>query len=174
MLLSLRENGLTSLFKEVRVFKAFSSFSGEAPEHQIFSEKPESPESASSSLGTPIWEWSGQGSELFSVLFRSRPGKPNQRKGQNEKFMNFAHFCEFWCVSLGKQARFTLNFCSGTPLRKVHELAFLWFGLPGPLLISIWRTYSQARLLKHPAHQQHCNQNQSSVHYIILMYRVHA
>ena len=24
--------------------------------------------------------------------FRSRPGKPNQRKGQNEKFTNFAHF----------------------------------------------------------------------------------
>ena len=67
--------------------------------------------------------------------FRSRPGKPNQRKGQNEKFMNFAHFCEFWCFSLGKQARFTLNFCSGMPPRKVHELAFLWFGLPGPLLI---------------------------------------
>ena len=66
--------------------------------------------------------------------FRSRPGKPNQRKGQNEKFMNFAHFCEFWCFSLGKQARFILNFCSGMPLRKVHELTFLWFGLPGPLL----------------------------------------
>ena len=65
---------------------------------------------------------------------RSRPGKPNQRKGQNEKFMNFAHFCEFWCFSLGKQARFTLNFCSGMPLRKVHEPTFLWFGLPGPLL----------------------------------------
>ena len=48
--------------------------------------------------------------------------------------MNFAHFCEFWCFSLGKQARFTLNFCSGMPLRKVHELTFLWFGLPGPLL----------------------------------------
>ena len=61
-------------------------------------------------------------------LIRSRPSKPNQRKGQNEKFMNFAHFCEFWCFSLGKQARFTLNFCSGTPLRKVHELTFLvWF-----------------------------------------------
>ena len=28
-----------------------------------------------------------------------------------------------------------LNFCSGMPLRKVHELTFLWFGLPGPLLI---------------------------------------
>ena len=58
---------------------------------------------------------------------RSRPGKPNQRKGQNKKFMNFAHFCEFWCFSLGKQARFTLNFCSGMRLRKVHELTF--FGL---------------------------------------------
>ena len=57
-------------------------------------------------------------------LLRSRPGKPNQRKGQNEKFMNFAHFCEFWCFSLGKQARFTLNFCSGMPPGKVHELAF--------------------------------------------------
>ena len=42
-----------------------------------------------------------------STMLRSRPGKPNQRKGQNEKFMNFAHFCEFCCFSLGKQARFT-------------------------------------------------------------------
>ena len=25
----------------------------------------------------------------------------------------------------------------GIPLRKVHELAFLWFGLPGPLLTKI-------------------------------------
>ena len=36
-----------------------------------------------------------------------------------------------------KQARFTLDFCSGMPLRKVHEPTFLWFGLPGPLLIII-------------------------------------
>ena len=50
--------------------------------------------------------------------------------------MNFGHFCEFWCFSLGKQARFTLNFCSGMPLRKVHESTFLEFGLPGPLLIN--------------------------------------
>ena len=60
--------------------------------------------------------------ECNTRKFRSRPGKPNQRKGQNEKFMNFAHFCEFWCFSLGKQARFTLNFCSGMPPGKVHEL----------------------------------------------------
>ena len=39
---------------------------------------------------------------------RESPGKPNQRKGQNEKFMNFSPiFGEFWCFSLGKQARFT-------------------------------------------------------------------
>ena len=51
--------------------------------------------------------------------FRSRAGKPNQRKGQNEKFMNFAHYCEFWCFSFGRQARFTLNFCSGNaPVKK--------------------------------------------------------
>ena len=37
----------------------------------------------------------------------SRPGKANQRKGQNEKFMNFAHFCVNSGVfsSLGKQAQ---------------------------------------------------------------------
>ena len=67
-------------------------------------------------------------------LFGGRPGKPNQRKGQSEKFMNFALFCEFWYFSLGKQARFTSNFCSGMLPGKVHELAFLWFGLPGWLL----------------------------------------
>ena len=33
----------------------------------------------------------------LEVILRSRPGKPNQRKGQNEEFMNFAHVCEFWC-----------------------------------------------------------------------------
>ena len=73
----------------------------------------------------PLWQLPP--SEAKNPPIRSRPGNPNQRKGQNEKFMNFGHFCEFWCFSLGKQARFTLNFCSGTPLRKVHELTF--FGL---------------------------------------------
>ena len=78
---------------------------------------------------------------------RSCPGKPNQRKGQNEKFMNLAHSCEFWCFSLGKQARFTLNFCSGIPLWKVHELAFFWFGLPGWLLtMFLKRAFRHARV----------------------------
>ena len=67
--------------------------------------------------------------------------------------MNFAHFkfCEFWCFSLGKQARFTLNFCSGMPLRKVYELAFLWFGLPGPLLVTAsdrqYRVFEASKLV---------------------------
>ena len=78
--------------------------------------------------GITICEFTTCRDSLLKMCIRSRPGKPYQRKGQNEKFMNFAHFCEFWCFSLGKQARFTLNFCSGMPLRKVHELIFLvWF-----------------------------------------------
>ena len=31
-------------------------------------------------------------SVVTETLLRSRPGKPNQKKGQNEKFMNFTHF----------------------------------------------------------------------------------
>ena len=69
---------------------------------------------------------------------RSRPSKPNQRKGQNEKFVNFALFCEFWCFSLGKQARFTLNFCPGMPLRKVHEL---WFAGATPEYVCVNDNY---------------------------------
>ena len=94
------------------------------------------------SIAIAIWPLEYCQKNTINKKLRSRPGKPNQRKGQNEKFMNFAHFCEFWCFSLGKQARFTLNFCSGTPLRKVHELAFLWFGLPGPLLKNTYRSFS--------------------------------
>ena len=91
--------------------------------------------------------------EVAGQKFRSRPGKPNQRKGQNEKFMNFAHFCEFWCFSLGKQARFTLNFCSRMPLRKVHEPTFLWFGLPGPLLKNCRETIFVSHLSRNYPHR---------------------
>ena len=69
----------------------------------------------------------------FSTQESARQTKP--KKGQSEKFMNVAHFCEFWCFSSGKQTRFTSNFCSGLPPGKVHELAFFGSGLPGWLLI---------------------------------------
>ena len=36
--------------------------------------------------------------DLKGEVIRSRPGKPNQRKGQNEKFMDVAHFCLCVCV----------------------------------------------------------------------------
>ena len=68
----------------------------------------------------------------FETLNVKGVAPANQRKGQNEKFMNVGHFCElFWCVSLGKRARFTSNFGSSLPPGEVHELAFLWFGVPG-------------------------------------------
>ena len=71
---------------------------------------------------------------LLSVEKES-PRQTKPKKGPKRKVHEFrTFFCEFWCFFLGKQARFTLNFCSGIPLRKLHELTFLWLGLPGPLL----------------------------------------
>ena len=70
----------------------------------------------------------GRHNLLAENKIRSRPSKPNQRKGQNEKFMNFAHFCEFWCFSLGKQARFTSRtFVPECPCEKFMNWPF--FGL---------------------------------------------
>ena len=55
------------------------------------------------------------------------PRQTKPKKGPKRKFMNFAHFCEFGCFSLGKQARFTLIFCSGMPREKFMNWPF--FGL---------------------------------------------
>ena len=72
----------------------------------------------------------------FGEYGQESPRQTKPKKGPKRKVHEFRPFLwEFWCFSLGKQARFTLNFCSGMPLRKVHELTFLWFGLSGPLLI---------------------------------------
>ena len=77
-------------------------------------------------LSGRTWENSGD---------QESPRQTKPKKGPKRKVHEFRPFlCEFWCFSLGEQARFTLNFCSGMPPGKVHELAFLWFGLPGPLL----------------------------------------
>ena len=45
-----------------------------------------------------------------------------------------------WCADCGVRNKrdsesFTSNSCSGLPPGKIHELAFLWFGLPGWLMI---------------------------------------
>ena len=67
---------------------------------------------------------------------RSRPGKPNQRKGQKRKVHEFHPFLWILVFFLSKTSTIhILNFCSGMPPGKVHELAFLWFGLPVWLLM---------------------------------------
>ena len=71
---------------------------------------------------------------LFTI--RSRPGKPNQRKRQNEKFMNFAHFCEFWCFfPHRKTSTIHIELLFRNAPVKSSWTDLLWFGLPGPLLI---------------------------------------
>ena len=60
------------------------------------------------------------------VVFWPRQTKP--KKAPKRKFMNFAHFCEFWCFSLGKQARFTFRtFVPECPCEKFMTWPF--FGL---------------------------------------------
>ena len=63
------------------------------------------------------------------------------------------------CFPLGKQARFTLNVCSGMPLRKVHELTFLWFGLPGPLLTETGTRAQQSERRYKKPERGHIRQN---------------
>ena len=47
---------------------------------------------------------------------------------------------------LRKTSTIHIEFCSGMPLRKVHELTFLWFGLPGPLLKNVRISGTEKRL----------------------------
>ena len=69
------------------------------------------------------------------VSGQESPRQTKPKKGPQRKVHEFRPFLWILVFSFGKQARFTLNFCSGMPLWKVHELTFLWFGLRGPLLI---------------------------------------
>ena len=64
----------------------------------------------------------------------SRPGTPNQRKGQKQKVHEFHPFLWILVFFFGKTSTIHIELCSGMPRQKVHELAFLWFGLPGWLL----------------------------------------
>ena len=84
----------------------------------------------------------------MASFFQESPRQTKPKKGPKRKVHEFRPFlCEFWCFSLGKKARFT---CSGMPLGKVHELTFLWFGLPGPLLKVFETRYLGTRLFWNP------------------------
>ena len=63
------------------------------------------------------------------MFIKSRPGKPNQRKGQNKKFMNFAHFCEFCCFFLGKTStiHIELLFRNAPGKSSRTDLSLVWF-----------------------------------------------
>ena len=63
----------------------------------------------------------------FCVLAQESPRQTKPKKGPKRKVHELRPFLWIQVFSLGKQARFTLNFCSGMPLGKVHELTF--FGL---------------------------------------------
>ena len=83
----------------------------------------------------------GAGTEGDAILLKflrfSRPcfhsgvAPANQtKKGPKRKVSWISPiFCEFWCFSLRKRARFTLNLCSGMPLRKSSwtDLSLVWF-----------------------------------------------
>ena len=61
---------------------------------------------------------------------------PWENKG-DEKFMNFAHFCDFWCFFLGKQARnshIEFLFRNAPGKSSWTDLSLVWFAT-GPLLI---------------------------------------
>ena len=97
----------------------------------------------------------------FRVAIQESPRQTKPKEGAKRKAHEFRpYFCEFWCFSLGKQARFTLNSCSGMPLRKVHELAFLWCGLPGRLLILPSETCANSEQI--PSYKFQANSEQAS------------
>ena len=63
------------------------------------------------------------------------PANQTKEKGQKRKVhMNFAHFFSVVFFLRKTSTIHISNFCSRMPLRNIHELTFLWFGLPGPLL----------------------------------------
>ena len=66
------------------------------------------------------------------------PRQTKPKKGPKRKVHEFRPFLWILVFFLRKTSTIHIsNFSSGAPLRQVHELTFLWFGLPGPLLIFV-------------------------------------
>ena len=78
------------------------------------------------------------------ALYQESPRQTKPKKGPKRKVHEFRPFLWILVFFLRKQARFTLNFCSGTPLRKVHELTFfglVWFAGATPDSIACFCTF---------------------------------
>ena len=85
-------------------------------------------------------------SELFGCDYTYIRRQTKPKKGAKTKsFMNFAIFV-ILVFFLRKQARWT--FVPECPREKVHELAFLWFGLQGWLLIILINFWDFLWLMK--------------------------
>ena len=101
------------------------------------------------------------GSQNLSLLGTEK-NHDNQKKGQNEKFMNFALFCEFWCFFLGKTSTIHMELLFGNAPAKSSwsDLSLVWFAGATPEKNSwfknqgIFRAFSNppfcAPTLRHP------------------------
>ena len=85
---------------------------------------------------------------VLSPLIRSRPRQTKPKKGQNEKFMNFVHFCEFWCFFLGKTStiHIELLFRNAPAKSSWTDLSLVWFAGATPDLIELGGEIADTRL----------------------------
>ena len=77
----------------------------------------------------PLFE--GRSTESFHNDSGVAPANQTKERAKTKSSWISPIFVNSGVFPLGKQARFTLNFCSGMPPGKVHEPAFLWFGFAG-------------------------------------------
>ena len=78
-------------------------------------------------------EFSRVGNVFVAHGTQESPRQTKPKKGPKRKVHEFRWILVFF---LRKTSTIhILNFYSGMPLRNVHEQAFLWFGVPGPLLM---------------------------------------
>ena len=68
---------------------------------------------------------------LAAHEMRSRPGKPNQRKGQDEKFLIASIFMNSGVFPWENKHDSHRIFVPERPREKFMNWPFFWFGLPG-------------------------------------------
>ena len=71
--------------------------------------------------------------------FQESPRQTKPKKGPKRKVHEFRPFLWILVFFLGKTSTIHIEFLFRNAPGKIHELAFLWFGLPGPLLTILCR-----------------------------------
>ena len=96
-------------------------------------------------------------SKLCCLDNQESPPQTKPKKGPKRKVHEFRPFLWIPVFFLRKTSTIhTLNFCSRMPLRKVHELTFLWFGLPGRHWRQFWRVAGRESVLDFSEFPQTC------------------